>query len=135
MRTMTTCGVLAWPSSDGGTNRKLLLTEECQMKNARMIGAGLTVAAIVMAGCASEPSRPYSNGPYDTRQGSYSYGQGVVDRIEVVRKGDSRNIAGTVIGGIAGGLIGHQIGGGSGNTAATIVGAAGGALAGNQVQN
>jgi outer membrane lipoprotein SlyB len=59
---------------------------------------------------------------------------GVVDRIEVVNKGDPNNIAGTVIGGIIGGLIGHQIGGGTGNTVATIAGAAGGAYAGNQVE-
>lgn len=41
--------------------------------------------------------------------------------------------AGAVIGGIAGGLIGHQIGSGSGNTAATIAGALGGAAVGNEV--
>jgi outer membrane lipoprotein SlyB len=57
-----------------------------------------------------------------------------VDRIEVIRQGDSNNVAGTIIGGIVGGLIGHQIGSGSGNTAATIAGAAGGAYAGNRIQ-
>ena len=41
--------------------------------------------------------------------------------------------AGAVIGGIAGGLIGHQIGSGRGNTAATIAGALGGAAVGNEV--
>lgn len=41
--------------------------------------------------------------------------------------------AGAVIGGIAGGLIGHQIGSGRGNTAATIAGTVGGALAGNEL--
>jgi outer membrane lipoprotein SlyB len=59
---------------------------------------------------------------------------GVVDRIEVIRKGDGSNIAGTVIGLIVGGLIGHQIGSGSGNTAATIAGAAGGAVAGHEIE-
>src|SRR3954469_15937384 len=72
------------------------------------------------------------SGPDDSR--TASYGQGVVDRIEVVNKGDSNNIAGTIIGGIAGGLIGHQIGSGRGNTAATIAGGVGGAIAGNEVQ-
>ncbi|MDB5812850.1 MAG: rane protein [Betaproteobacteria bacterium] len=103
------------------------------------ISTAVTAVAIVMAGCASDQSRPYNTGPYDSRQGGYdsrqaSYGQGVVDRIEVVKKGDGNNIAGTVIGGIAGGLIGHQIGSGRGNTAATIAGAAGGAMAGNEIQ-
>jgi uncharacterized protein YcfJ len=41
--------------------------------------------------------------------------------------------AGAVIGGIAGGLIGHQFGSGSGNTAATIAGALGGAAVGNEI--
>jgi outer membrane lipoprotein SlyB len=88
---------------------------------------GLAALAMVFAGCADQPSRPYA---YDAP----TYRQGVVDRIEVVRKGDTNNIAGTIIGGIAGGLIGHQIGGGSGQTAATIIGGVGGAVAGNEVQ-
>jgi outer membrane lipoprotein SlyB len=77
-------------------------------------------------GCAEQP--------YYGSQPAVANGTGVVDRIEVIQKGDSNNIAGTVIGGIVGGLIGHQIGGGGGQTAATIVGAAGGAVAGHEVQ-
>ena len=97
------------------------------MKNYRLLGMVLAALAIGLAGCADQPSRPYASD-------AATYRQGVVDRIEVVRKGDTNNIAGTIIGGIAGGLIGHQIGGGSGQTAATIVGGAGGAVAGNEVQ-
>jgi outer membrane lipoprotein SlyB len=41
---------------------------------------------------------------------------------------------GAIIGGIAGGVLGHQFGGGSGNTAATIIGAIGGAAVGNQIE-
>jgi outer membrane lipoprotein SlyB len=95
------------------------------MKNLRLLGAALAAIVISLAGCAEEQSRPYD---------SPTYRQGVVDRIEVIKKGDTNNIAGTIIGGIAGGLIGHQIGGGSGQTAATIIGGVGGAVAGNQVQ-
>jgi outer membrane lipoprotein SlyB len=96
------------------------------MKNIRLAGMGIVAIAILsLAGCADTQSRPYD---------SPTYHQGVVDRIEVIKKGDTNNVAGTVIGGIAGGLIGHQIGGGSGQTAATIVGSVGGAVAGNQVQ-
>jgi len=47
---------------------------------------------------------------------------------------DSNRIAGTAIGAVAGGLLGHQIGGGSGRDLATIAGAAAGGYAGNQVQ-
>jgi len=39
-----------------------------------------------------------------------------------------------VLGGIAGGVLGHQVGNGRGNTAATVVGAAGGAYVGNEVE-
>lgn len=47
---------------------------------------------------------------------------------------DSNRIAGTAIGAVAGGLLGHQIGGGTGRTLATVAGAAAGGYAGNQVQ-
>lgn len=47
---------------------------------------------------------------------------------------DPNRIAGTAIGAVAGGLLGHQIGGGTGRTLATVGGAAVGGYAGNQVQ-
>ena len=118
------------------------------MKHLKSILGATCVATVLVAGCASDPyyaspapiypsqSQGYSPQGYPyppAPQGHYSY-YGVVDRIEVVRKGDANNIAGTIIGGIVGGLIGHQIGSGSGNTAATIAGAAGGAFVGNQAQ-
>jgi outer membrane lipoprotein SlyB len=120
------------------------------MKQLKSMLGFTTFAATLLAGCAgpdpyysSSPQSSYPQASYPARnypyQG-YPYSQaqaanfGVVDRIEVVRKGDANNVAGTVIGGIVGGLIGHQIGSGHGNTAATIAGAAGGAFAGNQIQ-
>lgn len=60
---------------------------------------------------------------------------GTVTAIEIYRASDNQPInTGTVLGGIAGGVIGHQIGRGGGNTAATIVGAIGGAAVGNQIE-
>ena len=47
---------------------------------------------------------------------------------------DPNRIAGTTIGAVAGGLVGSQVGGGSGRTLATVAGAAAGGYAGNQVQ-
>src|SRR5262245_11268060 len=124
------------------------------MKAPKTILCMSTLAATLLAGCvgpdpyySSSPAGSYPQASYPAYQGNpnypsqgYPYSQaqgayfGVVDRIEVVRRGDPNNIAGTVIGGIVGGLIGSQIGSGSGNTAATIAGAAGGAFAGNQIQ-
>ncbi|WP_251275309.1 glycine zipper 2TM domain-containing protein, partial [Enterobacter hormaechei] len=43
-------------------------------------------------------------------------------------------IAGSVLGAVAGGVIGHQFGGGHGRSVATVVGALGGGYAGNQIQ-
>jgi outer membrane lipoprotein SlyB len=107
------------------------------MKVLKPVLLSAAVATAFVTGCAgpdpyySQPQASYPAQGYPQAQASY---YGVVDRIEVVRKGDTNNIAGTVIGGIVGGLIGHQIGSGHGNTAATIAGAAGGAFVGNQAQ-
>ncbi len=124
------------------------------MKTKSSIGLALVTGVVMLSGCVNEPpfdppysaSRPYpSQSQYPSQQypsNSYpaqTYQQqgtyyGVVDRIEVINRGDSGNVAGMVIGGIVGGLIGSQIGGGNGNTVATVAGVAGGAYAGNQIQ-
>jgi outer membrane lipoprotein SlyB len=59
---------------------------------------------------------------------------GVVETINVIEvKGDG-NYLGMIAGGLAGALLGHQVGGGSGQTIATVAGAAGGAYAGNVIE-
>ncbi len=47
---------------------------------------------------------------------------------------DQHQIAGTVLGAVAGGLLSNQIGGGTGKKIATMAGAAGGGYAGNKIQ-
>ena len=47
---------------------------------------------------------------------------------------DEHRIAGTAVGAVAGGLLGHTVGGGTGKTLATVAGAAAGGYTGNQVQ-
>ena len=47
---------------------------------------------------------------------------------------DEYKIAGTAVGAVVGGLLGNQIGGGSGKKIATVAGAAAGGYAGNKVQ-
>lgn len=57
--------------------------------------------------------------------------------VQVVHKQphkDKHRIAGTAIGAVAGGLLGHQIGGGKGKTLATVGGAVAGGVVGNKVQ-
>lgn len=61
---------------------------------------------------------------------------GSVESVSLVEvKGDSPNVIGTIAGGLLGGVLGNQVGGGSGKDLATIVGAVGGAYAGNRVEN
>jgi len=47
---------------------------------------------------------------------------------------DQHQIAGTAIGAVAGGLLGHQVGGGKGRTLATVAGAVAGGYAGKRIQ-
>ena len=47
---------------------------------------------------------------------------------------DQHRIAGTAIGAVVGGLVGHQVGGGKGRTLATVAGAVGGGYAGNRIE-
>lgn len=47
---------------------------------------------------------------------------------------DQHRVIGTALGAVAGGLIGHQIGGGRGKDIATVGGAVAGGYAGNRIQ-
>ena len=47
---------------------------------------------------------------------------------------DPKRVTGSIIGAVAGGLLGNQIGGGDGQTVATVAGAAAGGYAGSKVQ-
>ena len=61
----------------------------------------------------------------------------VCEDVQVTRQKpvkDTHQIAGTVIGAVAGGLLGNQVGGGNGKKIATVAGAAAGGYAGNKVQ-
>ena len=68
---------------------------------------------------------------------------GTVEAVTAVRReGKVNGVAvgnttiglGTVAGGVLGGLLGHQVGGGNGKNAAMLLGAAGGAYAGNTIE-
>lgn len=47
---------------------------------------------------------------------------------------DQHQIAGTAIGAVLGGVLGHQVGGGKGKTLATVAGAVGGGYAGKKIE-
>lgn len=59
---------------------------------------------------------------------------GRVVNVNVIEKKGEGSALGVIGGGVAGALLGNQVGGGTGKTLATIAGAAGGAYAGNKVE-
>jgi outer membrane lipoprotein SlyB len=59
---------------------------------------------------------------------------GVVEAVNVIEVKGEGNYLGMIAGGLAGALLGHQVGGGSGKQIATVAGAAGGAFAGNEIE-
>lgn len=59
---------------------------------------------------------------------------GVVEAVRIIEVKGQGSGVGALTGGVAGALLGNQVGGGSGRTAATILGAGAGAYAGNEVE-
>ena len=59
---------------------------------------------------------------------------GVVTGIREVEKPGEGSLLGQIGGGVVGGALGNQIGGGKGRTVATIAGVVGGALVGNEIE-
>ena len=106
----------------------------------------IAVAALGLGGCAMDPYQTsYPGGPAYPGSGSpnypnqeparYGYGYGYVDSIETVAAERREGMGiGAVGGAVIGGIVGHQIGSGSGNTAATIGGAVLGGVVGHQVE-
>jgi len=101
--------------------------------------AGGTALVALLTACVS---RPVVNVPaptvlapaVTTAPASLEYGR--VVGIEYFPGGVSStgiNVPGAIVGGVAGALLGSQVGGGSGRDAATILGGAAGAAVGSQV--
>jgi outer membrane lipoprotein SlyB len=93
--------------------------------------------SLLAACCFAVASTIIGCGPVDYRQSSdqyYPVQYGVIQGIDFVQRDGGTSGAGALIGAIAGGVIGHQIGSGGGNTVATIAGAIGGGLVGNEVE-
>ena len=106
----------------------------------------VAAAALGLAGCATDPyayDTPHPSGPVSYPSGpaypSYPNQEvarsGYVESMETIAPERSGGPGVGAIGGaIAGGLLGHQVGSGSGNTAATIGGAVVGGVIGHQVE-
>jgi outer membrane lipoprotein SlyB len=59
---------------------------------------------------------------------------GHVTAVNVHEKPGQSNAVGLIAGGVAGAVLGHQVGGGTGKDLATVAGAAGGVYAGKKIQ-
>lgn len=59
---------------------------------------------------------------------------GVVESVQAIQHQAKPSGVGVVAGGVIGGLLGNQVGGGNGRTLATVAGAVGGGYAGNEIE-
>ena len=98
------------------------------------------LAALMFSGCANmDPVSAPANAEV-TRSGNVYSGYGVVQSIELVQQeksgmGGSGIGVCTIAGAVIGGVVGNQIGSGTGKTVATVVGAAGGGYVGHEIEN
>jgi len=74
-----------------------------------------------------------ANGTYSTQSVACAT-CGTVTAVSVIEKPGESNAVGLIAGGVAGAVLGHQVGGGFGKDLATVAGAAGGAYAGKKIQ-
>lgn len=108
--------------------------------------AAAAAAAAVLTACGTPDPYGANNYPSGNTPPAASYPSspnqpvayieyGRITNVEVLNNGAPANqgTAGTIIGGVAGAVIGNQIGSGGGRAAATVLGALGGAVVGNRV--
>lgn len=95
---------------------------------------GLVVAVALLAGCAA-PRPPNASYP-PAQMGETDVRWGHIVRIDPVQiQGDHQLGVETVLGGIVGGLLGHQVGGGHGRTVATVAGTLLGGYVASEIRN
>ncbi|MBS1216901.1 MAG: glycine zipper protein [Proteobacteria bacterium] len=115
--------IMGWiPTSIGGSAEKATLAQTKK--------PSLKPAQSTAAGAKSAPAKVASNAPVSVKCAEC----GVIESTrEIATSGEGTGL-GAAGGAVVGGLLGHQVGGGSGKQIATVVGAVGGAVAGNEVE-
>ncbi|HXD43263.1 MAG TPA: glycine zipper 2TM domain-containing protein [Ramlibacter sp.] len=110
------------------------------------------LSLLLLAAAAAAPAFAQSSAPADpvlvenarVRSSTPVYEEVQVPRTECITqtvvtetpaRSDKPNLVGAGLGAVAGGLLGHTVGGGNGKTAATAVGAVAGALVGSDLAN
>lgn len=93
----------------------------------------LMVAALLSAGCQGTGGDLFGSREQTKQIAANVNGTGTIQSIDLVPRSKGIGL-GTLAGAAVGGLIGHQVGGGSGRTVATAAGAAGGAYVGHGME-
>jgi uncharacterized protein YcfJ len=117
---------------------------EVHVNKSLLIGAVLGAIGVTAGGAVATYSLVKNNGPeYADVLNVEAINQQVKTPrqecrdVQVTRQRpvqDQHQVVGSVLGAVAGGLLGHQVGGGHGKSIATVAGAVGGGYAGNKVQ-
>lgn len=105
----------------------------CPVSSYGSIAAATLIAAGVLAACGPADAAPVPS-MHRVAKHSQHAELGRVTAIQPITREARTTGAGVALGAIAGGVIGHQIGGGTGNKLATVAGATGGAVLGNQIE-
>ena len=95
-----------------------------EIKLPRLLALCLALVAFLLAACETQPA-------FQVSQPSSRVGTVESIRSQTVQNNNATFCA--LGGALIGGILGNQVGQGSGRTAATVVGAAGGAYAGNRM--
>ena len=93
------------------------------------------LAGLALSACAGTGHGSASGGDLPETRANDGSEYGRVEAIQVTKIAGSDDVGmGAVVGGLIGGLLANQIGGGNGKALATLAGAGGGAALGNQFE-
>lgn len=108
--------------------KRMLIAAACSLSL-----AGVVVTPAIAADTAKAQAE-HDKTVAGVKLSSLCDGCGVVSNAHTeTRKGKASGV-GAAGGAVAAGVVGHQMGGGSGKTALTVLGAVGGAVAGNEIE-
>ncbi len=99
----------------------------------KVIALPLMIAASLSAGCQGMGGDLFGSREQTQQIAANVNGTGAIQAIDLVPRSQGIGL-GTLAGAAVGGLIGHQVGGGTGRTVATAAGAAGGAYVGHEME-
>jgi outer membrane lipoprotein SlyB len=94
----------------------------------KCIALSIVLAAVACGASAQSPSAS------PKARAAHCHDCATVQEVHSVKHKGEGGAVGMIGGAVVGGLLGHQVGGGTGKTLATVGGAAAGAYAGNEVQ-